>query len=91
VLALDPGRLFVLGGTAERLGGRLDMAWSFVLEPLGEDATRLVTRVRVRGTPRWSEWLQGAVVFPPIHAVMQHAQLANLKRLAEREALARGS
>jgi hypothetical protein len=65
------------------------MAWAFVPESLGADATRLVTRVRARGTPRWSEWLQGAVVFPPVHAVMQHVQLETLKRLAEREALAR--
>jgi hypothetical protein len=49
----------------------------------------LVTRVRIRGVPRWSEWLQGAVVFPPLHALMQHVQLENIRRLAEREALAR--
>jgi hypothetical protein len=89
VLAVEPGELFAIGGETERLGGRVKMSWAFVPEPLGGDATRLVTRVRARGAPRWSEWLQGAVVFPPLHAIMQHAQLANLKRLAEREALAR--
>jgi len=89
VLAIEPEKLFVIGGKAERLGGQLEMTWSFVPEAIGEDATRLLTRVRARGTPRWSEWLQGAVVFPPLHAVMQHVQLMKLKKLAEREALAR--
>jgi hypothetical protein len=67
----------------------MKMSWAFVPEPLGGDATHLVTRIRARGVPRWSEWLQGAVIYPPVHAVMQHVQLATLKRLAEREALAR--
>jgi hypothetical protein len=89
VLAVKPQELFVIGGETDRLGGRIKMSWSFLPEPLGEDATHLVTRVRARGTPRWSEWLQGAVIFPPLHALMQRAQLANIKRLAEREALAR--
>lgn len=91
VLASEPSKLFVIGGSAEHLGGRIDMAWSFVLEPLGDDATHLVTRVRARGAPRWSEWFQGAVVFPPVHAIMQHVQLATLKHLAEQGALARGT
>ncbi len=89
VLAVRPGELYAIGGDTERLGGHVKMSWAFIPEPLGGDATRLVTRVRARAAPRWSEWLQGAVVFPPVHAIMQHAQLANLKRLAEREALAR--
>lgn len=89
VLAVEKDELFVIGGTAERLGGRIEMAWSFVLEPIGADATHLVTRVRARGAPRWSEWFQGAVLFPPVHSLMQHVQLSTLKRLAEREALAR--
>jgi hypothetical protein len=87
---VKPYELFALGAQADRLGGHLDTSWSFVLEPLGGDATHLVTCVRARGTPRWSVWLQGAVIFPPVHGLMERAQLANLKRLAEREALARG-
>jgi len=89
VLTLERDRLFAIGGETDRLGGHVTMAWTFVLEPLGADATHLVTRVRARAAPRWSEWLQGAVVFPPVHAIMQRAQLENLKRLAERAAVAR--
>jgi hypothetical protein len=86
VRAVEPEALFVLGSETDRLGTHLESSWSFVLEPLGDDATHLTTRVRARGAPRWSEWLQGAVLFPPVHALMQHAQLHNLGRLAEREA-----
>lgn len=89
VQAVEPGSLLVLGSETDRLGGHIEAAWSFALEPLGYDATHLVTRIRARGVPRWSEWFQGAILFPPVHAIMQHAQLHNLKRLAEREAQAR--
>lgn len=89
VLSSEPNEQLVLGGQSDRLAGHVEMSWSFVLEPLGADASHLVTRVRARGTPRWSEWLQAAVIFPPLHALMQRAQLENLKRLAEQAALAR--
>ena len=89
VLAVEREKLFVLGGKAERLGGTVETSWAFVPKRLGADATHLVTRVRARGTPRWSAWLQGAVIFPPLHALMQHVQLQTLKSLAEREAHAR--
>jgi hypothetical protein len=89
VRKVAPERSFVIGGEADRLGGHVELTWEWSLEPLGGDATHLATRIRARGAPRWSEWLQGAVVFPPLHAVMQRAQLHNLARLAEREAQAR--
>lgn len=89
VRVIEPESLLVLGSETDRLGGHIESTWSFVVEPLGQDASHLVTRVRARGVPRWSEWFQGAVLFPPVHAIMQHAQLHNLKRLAEREAQAR--
>jgi hypothetical protein len=83
VREVRPGQALVLGAEADRLGGHIRTSWSFALEPIGADATRLVTRVRGEGTPAWSSWLQGAVLFPPVHALMQRTQLKNLKRLAE--------
>lgn len=83
VLEVRSGEHFVIGGETDRMGGHIRTSWSFVLEPIGKDATHLVTRVRAVGEPQWSAWLQGSVIFPPIHALMQHAQLKNLKRLAE--------
>ncbi|HRD53423.1 MAG TPA: SRPBCC family protein [Flavobacteriales bacterium] len=76
-------KCLVLGAETDRMGGLVRTSWSFVLEPIGPDATRLITRVRGTGTPPWSAWLQGAVLFPPVHALMQRAQLKNLKALAE--------
>lgn len=73
----------VLGAETDRMSGHIRTSWAFALDPIGSDATRLVTRVRGEGTPPWSAWLQGAVLFPPVHALMQRAQLKNLKRLAE--------
>ncbi|MBK8341658.1 MAG: SRPBCC family protein, partial [Flavobacteriales bacterium] len=89
VREVEPQRCLVLGAEAERMGVHIRTSWSFVLEPIGSDATHLVTRVRGIGEPPWSAWLQGAVIFPPIHALMQRAQLKNLKELAEELACAR--
>jgi hypothetical protein len=91
VLQVEPERVFTLGGTTERFGGRFEMNWSFVLEPLGADATHLVVRARMKAAPKWSEWLQGNVLYPPVHALMQGVQLHNLKRVAEREAQRRAT
>jgi hypothetical protein len=56
------------------------------LEPIGEDATHLIARVRMKAAPKWSEWLQGNILAPPIHGLMQHVQLKTIKRIAERDA-----
>ena len=89
VRLVEPERAFVIGGEGDRLTGHAELTWEWAIEPLGTDACHLATRIRARGAPRWSAWLQGAVVFPPLHAIMQRAQLHNLKRLAEAEAQAR--
>lgn len=86
VRAIDPERSFVVGGATDQLGAHLELTWEWALAPLGRDATHLATRVRARGAPRWSTWLQGTLLYPPVHAVMQQAQLHNLKHLAERDA-----
>lgn len=78
----------VLGAETDRMGGHVRTTWSFVLDPIGSDASRLITRVRGTGTPPWSAWLQGAALFPPVHALMQRAQLKHLKELAEASAWA---
>lgn len=91
VLDVRPERCFVIGGETDRMGGHIRTSWSFMLEPIGTDATRLLTRVRGTGEPPWSAWLQGAVIFPPLHALMQRAQLKNLKRLVERLAYERAA
>lgn len=89
VYAVEKERYFVIGGEFERTamgGGPFKMTWSFTLEPVGSDATRLITRARGAITPKWIDWVMGAVIYPPVHAIMQIAELKNIKRLAERDA-----
>lgn len=90
---LEPPRLLVLGGLFDLEQGRQvwpgeprprrywDVGWSFVLEPLAADETRLIARGRVdfpgRGVGRHAAWMRLA------HRVMQRTQLRRLKRRAE--------
>ena len=90
VYQVEPERHFVIGGDyAFPNGEPYQMTWAFVLEPVGADATRLITRVRAEATPGWVSWVMGAVVYPPVHGLMQNVQLHNIKQLAERDALRR--
>jgi hypothetical protein len=65
------------------------MTWAFVIEPIGEDATHLVSRVRMVTAPKWKEWLTGKVAYPPVHGLMSHVQLDTIRDFAERDAQAR--
>jgi hypothetical protein len=89
VLRLEPQKLLVLGDPALLPSGRRDggppwsTAWAFVLEPIGDDATHLVVRVRARYAPTTSM----AVARPFIvaaHEIMERSQLRNLRQRAER-------
>jgi hypothetical protein len=86
VYQVEPGRYLVVGGETERMGGPFKMSWAFVVEPVGEDATHLVTRARMESSPKWAEWLMGKALYPPVHGLMSGVQLKNIKRLAERDA-----
>jgi hypothetical protein len=88
-LAVEPEKYFIVGDGTELLGSPFKMTWSFVLEPIGEDATHLVNRARMESSPPWKEWLLGKVFYPPIHGLMQATQLNNIKGMAERDAKAR--
>jgi hypothetical protein len=92
VLRTEPNRFLVLGSpsllrpTASNrwgiFGARYEMTWAFVLEPIGDSATRLV--VRVRGN--YEAGLRNAWARPVIlsaHTLMEQVQLRNLKRRAE--------
>ncbi len=81
VRRVDPERVLVLGSLPE-WNLPYQMTWSFVLEPIGSDATHLM--VRVRGA-----WHGGArmKLYRPlilaVHDVMERKQLATLKLRAE--------
>jgi len=89
VYAIEHEKYFVIGGETERLGGPFKMTWAFILEPMGEDATHLISNARMVSSPEWAEWLMGNVIYPPIHGLMSGVQLKNIKRIAERDAQAR--
>lgn len=94
VLAVDPPRSLILGSPSllpgqetEDLGDDPPWrdTWTFVLEPIGEGAARLITRVRAE----YARGLKLALVtsfMSAAHAVMGRTQLHNVKRRAERAA-----
>ena len=94
VYAVERDRYFVIGGESEKAMGIMKpfkMSWAFVLEPLGEDATRLLVRARMKSSPQWAEWLAGNVIYPPVHGLMTGVQLNTIKQIAERDAQFRGA
>lgn len=78
VLKIEDARALVLAGAADQFDG----TWTFALEPIGSDATHLVTRYSASypPSPRMSAL---ASVMTPIHAFMTHKQLRTLKRRVE--------
>lgn len=55
--------------------------WAFVLDPVSPDTTRLLVRVRADYGPDWSGLR--AFWMLPLHHLMEHRQLQNLKRRVE--------
>jgi hypothetical protein len=76
VRSVEPERALVLGDAA---GG---MAWEFVLEPIDENSTRVIARVRATyDSPALGLFLK--LVWHPTHFAMERRQLVNLKRRVE--------
>jgi hypothetical protein len=78
VLRVEPERSLILGGST----GLYDGTWTFALEPIGEDATHLVTRYRAD----YELGARMALVRPvmsPVHAFMERKQLRTIKQRAE--------
>lgn len=86
VLDVQPGKYLVLGGGDTVMKKPYRATWTFVLEPIGNDATHLITRARMELESPVLEWVWGHAVSYPSHFVMQSAQLRNLKRICERDA-----
>ncbi|SMO66007.1 SRPBCC family protein [Solitalea koreensis] len=89
VYSIKHEKYFIIGGKTVRAGGPFKMTWAFILEPIGEDATHLISRARMESSPKWAEWLMGNVLYPPVHGLMSVSQLKNIRHLAERDAQAR--
>jgi hypothetical protein len=83
VLRIEPDRLLVLGADTPAFEG----TWAFVLEPIGDGGTRLVTRYRATYPPSlkmsmFLVWMSG------LHAFMERKQLRTIKHHAEQRARA---
>jgi hypothetical protein len=91
VYSVEWEKHFVIGGETNRAGGPFRMTWAFIVDHVGKDATRLTTRARMESSPKWAEYAMGKIVYPPIHKLMSHAQMTNIKDLCERDAQSRVS
>ena len=95
VLRVEPNRLLVLGSPSllssesqknaswHMPGADYDATWSFVLDPIGDEATRLITRVRAEFEPGISMAVAKPAILS-VHHLMENAQLHNIKRRVER-------
>ncbi|MBI4500629.1 MAG: hypothetical protein HY700_05660 [Gemmatimonadetes bacterium] len=97
VAALEPERFLALRMSVDLRGRRFDprgprprfysdSAWSFLLEKLPGDRTRLVVSGYWDFRPHWLEPFVRFLLLEPSTWVMQARQNAGLKRRAEREA-----
>lgn len=78
VLRIVPERALVLSGISPQWVG----TWAFVLEPIGSDKTRLVTRYRAAYPPN----ARMSIMLPALstlHAFMERKQLRTIKHHAE--------
>jgi hypothetical protein len=84
VKAIEPERMLVIGGEA---GSLYRVSWAFVLEPIDEHHTRVISRCRgelIRPSGR----LRLALMHP-VHFAMERRQLLNLKTRVEASAKGR--
>jgi hypothetical protein len=80
-----PGR--ALGFATRVTGASVDQpesgSWAFVLQPLGDSATRLLVRGRVAGGRSPLGVAFDRAIFEPAHFVMERRTMIGLKQLAE--------
>jgi len=58
--------------------------WSFTLEPLGNDQTRLIARIRSGTPPTLASRAAGRLFWEPAHFVMEQKMLRTIRDLSER-------
>lgn len=87
VVELQPARALVLRSVVDEEHPAWGLSsWAFVLEPVGEQQTRLLVRGRAAADPRkWAARLLGQLIELP-HFVMERRMMLGLKQRAERAA-----
>jgi hypothetical protein len=86
VYKIQHEKFFVIGAKIKTAEGFFKTTWAFVLEAVGEDATHLVVRAKMKMSPAWKQWWMGNLFYPPVHGIMEAVQLKTIKRYAERDA-----
>ncbi len=95
VAVLKPERAFVIrsgapGKPPQEPGsffrGELAWSWGFYLEPLGEDATRLIIRSRAAWADTLVARLTKPLLLEPVHFLMEERMLRGIRDRAERAA-----
>ncbi|HXT68753.1 MAG TPA: hypothetical protein VN700_03305 [Vicinamibacterales bacterium] len=89
--AFDPGR--VLGFATRMVGTPLNApengSWTFVIQPIGTDSTRLLVRGRGSARPTMLGVGFDSLIFDPIHFAMERRMLIGIKEVAETGARSR--
>lgn len=78
VLRVEPEKALVLGSSSKTFHG----TWAFVLEPIGDHATRLITRYRAGPLPSLA-WTVALPAIAAVHGFMERKQLRTIKERAE--------
>lgn len=95
VARLEPRRALVLHDTMDVRTGRsippgtpkqfaADWTWTYLLQPMGDGATRLLVRTRADFRPRAPLAAAVALLLAPAHFIMERGMLLGIKRRAER-------
>jgi hypothetical protein len=87
VAAIEPERWLVMTAPGDRdtalAAGMPWPSWTFVLDPVGQGATRLLVRWRSDFRPTLAGWLVNKYALEPVHFVMERKMLLGIKRRAE--------
>jgi hypothetical protein len=84
IAAVEPERALVLrAGDPVADPAPIDETWTFVLDPLGADACRLIARNRRDHPASLANWLVWQVLVEPLHFVMEHRMLLGVRQRAE--------
>jgi len=95
IAVLEPKRAFVVrsgapGEPPQEPGsffkGEIECTWAFVLEPLGERATRLIIRWRAAWADTLTARLAKPLLLEPIHFIMEERMLRGIRERAQRAA-----
>jgi hypothetical protein len=81
VADIIPGRALVLGDVDPKLGAH---SWTFYLQPIDEQTTRLIVRSRGDYPSTLSNFLIWQIITEPLHFVMERKMLQGIKWRAEK-------